>query len=234
MDLLELDQGIDPATHWYYHAKASALVGALRRSSHHPRLVKDVGAGSGYFSMALINEYPGCRAICIDPNYSDEQLAESNERVTFSREDSDEPADLYLFMDVIEHVADDIGLILRYSDGASPGSLFFFSVPAFEFLWSGHDVYLGHYRRYTLAQLECVVRQAGLAVVKGRYLYAMTLPAVIAVRFVRRHRRGVAAASDLRTLPPSVDRVLRKVLEWETRIGANRVAGSTAVVVARK
>ena len=47
MDLLELEQGIDPAAHWYYRAKAEALKRALRQQGHVPQIVKDVGAGSG-------------------------------------------------------------------------------------------------------------------------------------------------------------------------------------------
>jgi len=37
---------------------------------------------------------------------------------------------------------------------------FFISLPAFEFLWSGHDVFLEHYRRYTLRQVRDVVQRA--------------------------------------------------------------------------
>lgn len=232
LDLLELEQGVDPASHWYYRAKVEALSLALRQHDHRPRLVKDVGAGSGFFSSELLDQHPGSMAICIDPHYSDEQLAAATERLVFRRADTSDPADLYLFMDVIEHVPDDLALLGQYVGTARAGSLFFISVPAFEFLWSGHDVFLGHYRRYTLPQAERVVRRSGLTVLSGRYLYGATFPLVAGVRLVRR-RRG-EAASDMRRPSRLTNAALGRVLSWENRLTGNRVAGSTAVVVARK
>jgi hypothetical protein len=233
MDLLELEQGVDPASHWYYQAKAQALLLALRRHGRHPEVVKDVGAGSGFFSTVLLDAYPTCRALCIDPHYTPEQLAAGSKRLRFIREDSAEAADLYLFMDVIEHVPDDQALLRQYVAAAPLGSLFFISVPAFEMLWSGHDDFLGHYRRYTLPHLERVTRQAGLTVLAGRYLYGATFPVVSCIRLAGR-RRPRPAASDMREASPAVNRVLRRVLAWENRLPGNRVAGSTAVVVATK
>ena len=59
-------------------------------------------------------------------------------------------ADLVLAMDVIEHVEDDAALISAYCDLAPRGTRFIISVPAFNFLWSAHDIFLEHHRRYTL------------------------------------------------------------------------------------
>ena len=42
-------------------------------------------------------------------------------------------------MDVLEHVADDLALLKEYVDKARPGTAFLITVPAFQFLWSGHD-----------------------------------------------------------------------------------------------
>ena len=53
-------------------------------------------------------------------------------------------------MDVLEHVSDDVGLVREYAKRAKPGTRFVVSVPAFMWLWSGHDVFLEHHRRYTL------------------------------------------------------------------------------------
>lgn len=232
MDLLELEQGVDPATHWYYQTKADSLLRALRQHEHVPRLIKDVGAGSGFFSSVLLDEYPECRATCIDPNYREEQLAAGNDRLRFFSKDPAVPADVYLFMDVIEHVSDDLALLNNYVSGAPVGSLFFVSVPAFEFLWSGHDEFLGHYRRYTLSQVERVANRCGLTVLSGRYLYGATFPVVAGVRLAR--RRSGHAASDMRQPRPVANAVLKRLLAWENRLPGNRMAGSTAVVVARK
>lgn len=230
MDLLERDQGVDPAQHWYYRAKAQALHLALDRARCRPATINDVGAGSGFFSAGLLERFPDASARCIDPHYDDAQLATSTARLSFHRE-LREPADLYLLMDVLEHVADDRDLLRRHVEQAPGGALFFLSVPALSFLWSGHDDFLGHHRRYTLPQLERVVRDCGLRQLSGRYLYGATLPVVGAVRLLRRRSRP---ASDLKPASALVNTALTRVLAAENRLPGNRLAGSTAVVLAER
>src|SRR3546814_19735603 len=64
-------------------------------------------------------------------------------------------------MDVLEHVEDDAGLLRTYLDKAPPQAQAVITVPAFQFLWSHHDVFLEHHRRYTLKTLSRVVERAG-------------------------------------------------------------------------
>jgi hypothetical protein len=229
VDLLELEQGVDPAQHWYYRTKADGLRRALRVAGIRPSTITDVGAGSGFFSTELLKDFPSATARCVDPNYSDEQLADSTPQLTFTREDY-APADLYLFMDVLEHVEDDRALLSGYMDKAEPGAHVFISVPAMQFLWSGHDVFLGHYRRYTLKQIEQVARDAGLRLLSGRYLYGATFPVVSAVRLAT--RKDDEPKSDMKPVHPRVNTVLSKVLAAENRLPGNRLAGSTALVLA--
>ena len=65
-------------------------------------------------------------------------------------------------IDVLEHVDDDQTLLQSYVERAPRSASVLISVPAFQFLWSGHDVFLEHRRRYTRAQVEALVRRAGL------------------------------------------------------------------------
>lgn len=232
MDLLELEQGVDPADHWYYRTKADALLRSLARHDVVPQRITDVGAGSGFFSSVLLDRFPQATATCVDPHYADEQLAAGTDRMSFVRQGAG-PADLYLFMDVLEHVEDDRGLLDTYLEQAPAGAWFFVSVPAMSFLWSGHDVFLGHHRRYTLRQVTDVVRASGLQVVSGRYVYGATFPVVSAVRLLRRRAKD-EPTSDMKPVSPAVNRTLTTVLGWENRLPGNRLAGSTALVLARR
>jgi hypothetical protein len=97
-------------------------------------------------------------------------------------------ADLVLMMDVIEHVEDDVGLVRGYVDKVAWGTRFIVTVPAMMWLWSGHDVFLEHYRRYTLTSIEKVLRAGGLAVKHGCYFYGFLMPLAAALRGVERLR----------------------------------------------
>ncbi len=231
MDLLECATGTDPAKHWYYQVKADALTRELGRFNVSAKSIIDVGAGTGFFSQYLLDQLPQAHASCIDPNYSDEFLAMSSDRLTFSRESADASGDLYLFMDVLEHVEDDLALLDEYVKTAPDGAYFYITVPAFQSLWSAHDVYLKHFRRYRLKQLEQVALDANLEVLHGRYLYGLTFPAVAAVRTARKNKE---AQSDMKQPSPMVNRIAGSLLRGENRLPGNRIAGSTATILARK
>ncbi len=110
-------------------------------------------------------------------------------RLAFRGAVDESDADLVLMMDVLEHVEDDVGLVCEYADKVAYGTRFIVTVPAFMWLWSGHDIFLAHFRRYTLAGIEDVLRAAGLTVDRGCYFYASLLPLVALARRAERWRR---------------------------------------------
>ncbi|MEZ5896136.1 MAG: methyltransferase domain-containing protein, partial [Parvularculaceae bacterium] len=194
MDLKE-EQAIggDPASHWYYIAKGRAIkallgvgLGADKRRS-----VLDVGAGSGVFSHMLVRDGIAQRAVCVDPNYDAATInTRSDERIRFVHNVTATDADTVLMIDVIEHVDDDVALIRDYARIVNPGTQFILSVPAFDFLWSEHDDFLEHRRRYTLDRLRASVVAAGLQPVETRYFFGMLFPAVAAMRLAANAMRG--------------------------------------------
>lgn len=190
MDLKEEEiLGDQVDTHWYYRAKAAALVHDLRGVE--PTSVLDIGAGSGFFSRQLLQRTKAERATCVDIGYAqdhDEQWC--GKPIVFRRAITESDADLVLAMDVIEHVADDATLMRPYVDLVAPGTRFIISVPAFNFLWSGHDVFLGHHRRYTLGALQRSIRKFGLVLDWSHYYYGAVFPLAAAVRLLE-HARSV-------------------------------------------
>src|SRR5439155_683450 len=71
-------------------------------------------------------------------------------------------ADAVLLLDVLEHLDDDVAALVTARRALRPGGLLVITVPAYRWLWSGHDVALGHRRRYTARELSRVVERAGL------------------------------------------------------------------------
>ena len=93
---------------------------------------------------------------------------------------------LVLMMDVLEHVPDDTALLRSYAARVQPGTRFLITVPAHKWMWSGHDVFLEHYRRYTLREVEALISRAGLTRVATSYYFGFTLPLAAGVRLGRR------------------------------------------------
>jgi len=175
--------GADVGDHWYYHSKAKAVLGFLGKNKY--REVLDVGAGSGIFSKKLIDAGVADSAVCIDTAYPNDRTDQYNgHQIQYVRNIDTIEQPLLLMMDVIEHVDDDVGFVSQYASLMPIGGKLLITVPAFEFLWSGHDVFLEHKRRYTLKQLEHVVAECGLTVVKSRYFFGSLFPLVAAIRIM--------------------------------------------------
>jgi hypothetical protein len=139
-------------------------------------------------------------------------------------------------MDVIEHVADDRALVRDYVEKAPAGSRFVITVPAFMWLWSPHDVFLEHHRRYTLGETELVLRDAGLTIEHGHYFYGAVLPLVATVRAWKRATAGnTPPASDMQQHGRLVNSLLYGASAAETAVmRLNRLGGTTAMVRAIK
>lgn len=215
--------------HWYYRSKRRALDSMLRGISF--RRILDVGAGSAIFSKHLLDGR-GESAICVDSAYPEERSETYNGgMIRFVREIAPGNADLVLLMDVLEHVDDDIGLTRASLAGAAPGAYVLISVPAFQSLFSAHDRFLEHRRRYTIRSLEAVAAGAGLRVISTRYFFATILPLVAAIRVLQ---RGGPAKSSLKVHSPLVNSILSLAHRAEVPFFRfNRIGGLSVFCLAR-
>jgi len=222
--------------HWYYRAKLAALHRMMPASA--PTSILDVGAGLGFFSGSLLASTSARSAMCVDPGYpEDRDDARAGKPLLYRRSIDRSDANLVLLMDVIEHVEDDVGLVRKYADKVAPGTQFIVTVPGFMWLWSGHDVFLDHFRRYTLAGIERVIRAAGLTVELGCYFYAFLLPLVAVSRAAERlnGRSHHDAPSQMQEFTPALNAIFWSVCRAELSVfRLNRLAGVTAFVRAVK
>lgn len=238
MDLKE-EQVLGPNIkgHWYYVSKGRALQTMLRGVGAAD--VLDVGAGSGEFSRQLIDADICRSATCVDTNYPDEREETYNGRaMRFVRSVDSVPQRLILMMDVLEHVEDDIGFLTQYAQMMEHDATLAITVPAMQFLWSGHDVFLEHHRRYTRGHLESVVRAAGLDILESRYFFGLLFPAVVGMRLTDRvcHAMGTkTAATALKAYPGWLNGLLIATHDVERHLlfPFNRLAGLTVFCLAR-
>ena len=185
--------------HWYYRSKSAALLNLAEPL--HPQKILDVGAGSGFFSKFLLTHTQAKTAYCIDPNYPEERDCDhAGKPIEYRHQCIDTDADLVLMMDVLEHVEDDLALLKEYVAKAQNGTQFIVTLPAFQFLWSEHDVFLGHYRRYTISEVVDLMRRAGLVVEQRAYYFGLVFPLAFIARMTSRlfGRRSNAPQSDLK------------------------------------
>lgn len=238
MDLKEIEiLGEEIGNHWYYAAKAKAMSRFLDGAA--PTTILDVGAGSGFFSQHLLANSVAKDAWCVDISYesdADEGESRTGKPIHYRRSIGAVNADLVLLMDVLEHVDDDVALLKEYVQKVPNGSRFLITVPAFKFLWSDHDIFLDHKRRYTLENLEKAVRDAGLKVRHGAYYFGAVFPVAATLRLARRASvKEQGARSQLTKHHPAVNAALKALCNAELPfMSLNRIAGLTAFCLAQK
>ena len=239
MDLKEEDILKDKIySHWYYVSKGRAMQ-FFFRDIKIPEVL-DVGAGSGIFSRQLIDEGICNSAICIDPNYEVEKTERYNgKQLSFVKDIKKKSNQFILMMDVLEHVADDVELLSYYADTLDTDGYILISVPAFQFIWSGHDTFLEHYRRYTIKTIETIIRRAGMKPLKSCYFFASLFPAIAIIRIIKKillNRSELKPKSDLKLYPEWINRILIHIhhLERHTFFPLNKAFGLSIFCLCRK
>ena len=239
MDVKEEDiLGEAVGDHWYYRAKGKVLLRTIGTDCR--KTVLDVGAGSGVFSKLLLEKDRAKAAYCVDPAYPENTAqTHAGKPLHFVQNKPAADADLVMMMDVLEHVDDDLELLRAYSDDLRPGAQVFITVPAFNSLWSGHDVFLEHRRRYRRKEVDDLVSRAGLNVKVSRYFYGGLFPVAYVKRRADRKRLetgALEAKSDLAVTPPLLNSALVAAHDIERLLVYpwNKFMGLSVVCLAEK
>jgi SAM-dependent methyltransferase len=142
----------------------------------------DVGAGDAWFAQQLTKSMPDVeRVVCWDINYDDSQLADLRAAAPAALELTNTSPrgqfDLLLLLDVVEHVEDDEAFLADLVNVyVRPGGTIVISVPAYNWLFSNHDRFLRHYRRYSPSQCRALMARVGLEPVAQGGLFHALLP----------------------------------------------------------
>lgn len=130
--------------------------------------IVEVGAGTGSFSSLLLETRPD-RLSLVEPSAMFEALSakfgstDGQTRVRlfndlFSnvapRVQKDESPDSILYINVLEHIDDDVGELQLVHDTLGKGGKAIFFVPALPLLFSQFDRHIGHFRRYRRSELK--------------------------------------------------------------------------------
>jgi len=148
--------------------------------------IVDIGSGDAYIAKELSKIYSGSGILAVDPNYDDEFLAKNEgARLVFSKAiediDSTQTVNVILLMDVLEHIQhpEEVLQEIKKLPNVSPSTQLFITVPAFQNLFSEHDTFLKHFRRYNRKQLIQLLHQSGFEIEQsGYFFFSLLLPRV--------------------------------------------------------
>jgi SAM-dependent methyltransferase len=230
--------------YWWYRGLRQLLQALLARYAPPGGRILDAGCGTGA-NLRLLQSYG--HAIGVD--ISEEALAFCRLRgiprdraLLASLTDLPFPErffDLVVSFDVICNIPDDGRAFRESARVLKPGGRFITQLPAYQSLWSTHDVAVGHQRRYDARGLRDKVEQAGLVVERMTHVHALLLPLMAVTRLVNRRglRNGSPVQSDLAMQMPrwlNASLAAWSVTEMRAISRLDLPAGLSVLVVARK
>ncbi len=95
---------------------------------------------------------------------------------------AEEKFDLICLFDVLEHIDEDVQTLAAVKKLLAKHGRVLVTVPAYRWLWSAHDEFLHHQRRYSAAGLRGTVAAAGLQLDKMSYFNTLLFPLAAVVR----------------------------------------------------
>jgi SAM-dependent methyltransferase len=209
--------------HWWYRGRRRVLERVLDGLAlSEPLRILDAGCGSGRNMVDLARRGTVTGVELSEPSVEkarERGCGEVIEGSVLEMPFADASFDLAVSLDVIEHLEDDLGALRELRRVVAPGGALLLTVPAYGWLWSGHDEINHHQRRYTQRSLRTVAEQAGWRQERTSYFNSLLLPVAVLLRVLDRFNRKTTESSlDLWVPPEPVNRTLEVPLTLESQM----------------
>ncbi|MBN1903210.1 class I SAM-dependent methyltransferase [Candidatus Sumerlaeota bacterium] len=206
--------------------------------------VLDIGCGTG-----LILQSISSRSIAIGMDFSRKAISYCRRRNirdlllgdVSNLPIKDSSVDLILALDLMEHIEDDEGLMKEIYRTLKPKGYILATVPAHQYLWSGHDEALHHFRRYSKESFWKLITGNKFQPVKFSYVISFTFLPIFLFRMIQKaYRRFIPSTGNPRThiiiLPRFINSLLVHILNLEGALlkHINFPIGISLLCIARK
>lgn len=211
--------------HWWFVSRRE-YVKSLIRGFRKNASVLDIGCSSGILIEEL-EELGFKRENISGIDISEVAIRNCHEKgfINTSIQDATKPTfdkkfDIIIASDCLEHIENHEEAAKNWRNLLNEGGLLIVFVPAFEFLWSDHDVANHHYRRYTYPQLKNVLFAEDFEIKEHGYWNIFLFFPVVVVRFLKnmfstKDSPNTEHSGDLSLLNPIVNKAIYGLLRIE-------------------
>ncbi|HKR25285.1 MAG TPA: class I SAM-dependent methyltransferase [Allosphingosinicella sp.] len=176
--------------HWWYVARRRILAALIAREVALPAdaRILEIGCGTGH-NFEMLRGFGRLDAVEVDSAaraLASSRLGHAVSAAPLPALDGipDRTYHLIALLDVLEHVDDRADSLRSIAAKLAPGGRILVTVPAYQWMWSAHDVAHHHKLRYSKRGLRRDAEAAGLKVRRLGYFNSLLFPIAAAVRLV--------------------------------------------------
>jgi SAM-dependent methyltransferase len=206
--------------YWWFVSRRELVMDLVRRYVAKPDpVIVDIGCGTGATATALgrvgrvvgIDFSPLALKACSSRGLG-ELLRAKAEAIPLATGS----VDAIVATDILEHLDDDLAALSEFRRILKPGGQVVMTVPAYQFLWSEHDVALMHRRRYVAAQIGELAARAGFRPVRLGYALSLLFPLALGRVFKRRAASDRPPEAQIKPIPEWLNAALIRFQRLET------------------
>jgi SAM-dependent methyltransferase len=176
--------------HWWFVARRDVIQSFIKMQMPQGSgsKVLEIGCGVGG-NVGLLSQSGQYRGIDMHKpaiDYCSEKYPQFEFQCTrvedIPQEFSSNKFDSIYLLDVLEHIDDQVAILKSTQNYLTQSGKILLTVPAFKFLWSPHDDFVHHVRRYTKAGLKKVLEDSGYKVERISYFNSILFPLALIQR----------------------------------------------------
>lgn len=230
-------------TNFWFRARNEIIMWAMKK--HIPKLQSflEIGCGTGYVLAGVSKEFPSAQIwgseifaaglpFAADRVPNGKLMQMDARRIPFHEE-----FDAIGAFDVLEHIEEDIEVLLQVKNALKSNGVLLLTVPQHQWLWSASDEYACHVRRYSAKEIHAKLASTGFEILRSTSFVSLLLPAMYAARAKKTNNESENDPTAEFKLPTLLNTFLYKTMRVEIamiKAGINFPAGGSRLVVAKK
>ncbi len=209
--------------HWWFKSRRKYLLDLLRNAPKDSKIL-DIGCSSGIFlnDLELIGfDLNSLYGVDISNNAIANCKTNGISNVFVMDAQNiglDEKFDIIIASDCLEHLEDDKKALKNWISLLKIGGTMYVFVPAFQSLWSYHDIVNMHYRRYTKNELKSKLVAENLEILKSSYWNFFLFIPVYLYRFLSAFQKNKSGEADINIKNGLVNKALFLLILFENKL----------------